>query len=103
MRLIIACFLTLFATTSFAESWRETATKDALAEPKIHSAQWPQEESFWIAVDDDGTRRDGFAEYTCLVLALAGKPQGEIIIVTVVDHNSSLQGNFKELGKKACR
>ncbi|MCZ4273323.1 hypothetical protein [Maritalea porphyrae] len=103
MRLPIVCFLILFATASFAETWRETAINDALAEPKVHSAQWSQEESFWIAVDDDGTRRDGFAEYTCLVLALAGKPQGEIIIVTVLDHNSMLQGNFKELGKKACR
>lgn len=38
------------------------------AEPKVKDLIWTSASVLYIAVDDDGTRRNGYAEYICQVL-----------------------------------
>lgn len=92
------------ATITFAaDGWRENAVKLAVEEPKIHEALWSQDLSFWVSVVDDGTKRNGYAQYLCFVLNDAGRPKDEIIIITVWDRAAMAKNNLKELGKATCQ
>ena len=84
------------------EPWRVKAVEVLLEEPTVSAALWSQEISFWIAVPDDGSNRRGFAEYTCLLLNKAGKPEGYFVSITVLDQAAMLAGDLKQLGKAPC-
>lgn len=106
MRLALAVILGLVMSVGSAageEAWRENAITLAKAEKKVIDATWAQAISFWVSVADDGTRRDGFAEYLCLVLTEAGRPAGEFVVVKVWDHAAMVKDNLKEIGRAECR
>ncbi len=90
-------------TASAQADWRTKALELATAEQKVHEATWSQEESLWVSMNDDGTSRDGFASYLCLVLNEAGRPQGEFIAVTAWDKASMATASPKQLGKAYCQ
>ncbi|MFI9653938.1 hypothetical protein ABGV17_04300 [Guyparkeria sp. GHLCS8-2] len=68
------------------------------AEPKVISAAWQDESlpSLLVGVADDGTRRDGYAESICLILAEQRVYGG---VVHVLDNYAE---GRTELGKHWC-
>lgn len=67
-------------------------------EPKVKSAAWNDKglPSLLVGVADDGTRRDGYAEYICQVLADHRVYGG---VVHILDNYSK---DWHELGKHWC-
>ena len=58
-----------------------------------------------VAVLDDGTKRDGFAQYICLLIneeGLLDKKYGLRVIVKVTDFKKSMSGDFTAIGKATC-
>lgn len=102
--LIAAALLAMTSTTGLAaelEPWQEKSIDLATSEAAIHDASWSQDISFWVSVSDNGTDRSGYADYVCLLLNEAGRPQGEFIAVTVWDALGT--NNSKQLGKTYCQ
>lgn len=67
---------------------RDTVIERLRAEPKVAAAEWRSEAEVVIAMPSDGSRRDGFAEYACRLIAHTGltpEPPVEFFLVTVVD------------------
>lgn len=90
-----------------AESdWREAALAAVQSEPKVVEAAWPNDSqtSFWVSVRDDGSRRDGYAEYLCMVLKSNGMPSGIMngVTIHVWDQAEMRRGKLKELGRNIC-
>lgn len=104
--LIAAALLAMTSTTGLAtelEPWQIKGAELAAAEPKIYEAYWSQNISLWVSVKDNGTNRAGYADYICLVLNQAGRPQGEFVAVTVWDVKGLGTNNSKQLGKTYCQ
>lgn len=70
-------------------------------EPKVKDALWTSDNVFKVSVKDDGTNRDGYAQYVCLVLSDNGFT-GKGVLVRVVDHNKLLKGEWVNLGTAKC-
>lgn len=83
----------------------DAARQAVLAEVKsgstTKSAMWSQDMSLWISVIDDGTRRDGYAQYACEVVRQKGIR--DYVVVHVWDAFAMMRNEFKELGKARCR
>lgn len=86
------------------EEWKSRladAMADVRKEKNVRDASWLNERpaSLIAGVIDDGTRRDGYAEYLCSVLLdhdLFGST------VRVMDVASATRGEWRELGKADC-
>jgi hypothetical protein len=52
---------------------------------------------------DDGSRRDGFADYLCLVLKDAGMPKDKFVVIRIWDAFSLAREEFKEIGRSECK
>ena len=85
------------------KEWQDKAVELAVAEPKVYEAMWSQSISFWVSMDDDGTNRRGFADYICILLNDAGKPEGEFVAVTIWDRASMATDSPRQIGKSQCR
>ncbi len=70
-------------------------------EPKVKDATWATGRNLYVGLIDDGTRRDGYAEYLCTVAADFGLKPDLIKAVDVV--KVARAGKFVELGKAYCR
>lgn len=71
-------------------------------EPRVKDAIWTPPTTFKVAVKDDGTPRDGFAEYVCLVLSDSGF-KGQGVLVRVVDIDKLVRtGEWVNLGTAKC-
>lgn len=97
----------MFASPAMAQdNWR-TNTLDAIAadDPSVVEAMFPEDapHSFWVSMRDDGTRRDGFAEYLCLVLHQHGMPKEDLVVIRVWDAAEMARGQMKELGRFDCK
>lgn len=103
-RTALALASVLALTGAATADWRDDAVKLVKQEPKVVEAAFPGPVSFWASVQDDGSNRDGFANYLCLVLADAGMPEGASAIVHVWDAASMPgDGEMRELGQADCR
>lgn len=72
---------------------KEKITKDAI---------WNGDKFFYVGVWDDGSNRNGYAEYVCLVAYDYGL-KGEHIYVKVVDYAKVVkQEGFEKLGEAFC-
>ena len=72
-------------------------------EPKVKDAAWTSDFVFKVGVKDDGTNRNGYAEYVCLELYSRGfKDKG--VLVKVIDINKLVQtGEWVDLGMAKCQ
>lgn len=94
-----------FASPAVAEEpWMTRALGLLKAEPKIAESLFNQDSprSLWVSVEDDGTRRDGYAEYLCLVLYDAGMPIGGYTVIHVYDAAAMAAGESREIGRFDC-
>jgi hypothetical protein len=72
-------------------------------EPKVIDALWSDDDAFKVAVSDDGTNHDGYAQYVCQVLYKKGF-EGEAVQVDVVNYDRPfLDGNWVSIGTAQCQ
>lgn len=85
----------------------DTAREKALAyfkskEPKVKDAIFTQPSVFKVGVLDDGSRRDGYAQYVCSKLEDFGL-KGQVSMVKVIDIALlNRTGEWKDLGEAEC-
>lgn len=111
MRTKLAAFflITAFAVpTAFAQGtlnpWQVKALKAVKSEKSVVDARWrmPETNVLWISMQPDGSSRDGFAQYICILLVKAGAPEGDLKTVWIYDPDAFETGG-KEMGIAACR
>ncbi|MGE4544178.1 MAG: hypothetical protein AB7D06_08715 [Pedobacter sp.] len=72
-------------------------------EPQVKDALWATDSILKIGVFDNGSQRDGYADYFCLVLAEHGI-SGQPIRVEIIDYGSVVRGeSWKVLGVTRCQ
>lgn len=105
MRTTISALMMVGALTAAASAseWRDAALNEIRKEASVVEAMFPQSLSLWVSMRDDGTRRDGFANYLCLILAETGKPSGDLVIVHIWDAANMARENMVEIGRTECR
>lgn len=86
----------------FADKYND-AMQEILSEKNILDASWGpyKGSSLYVSVKDDGTRRDGLAQYLCLILKDYGISSVSIHVMNPVDMK-----NFdtdKDLGRHICK
>lgn len=101
-QLVAALVAAAIAMPALAQDWREKAVPMVKGEKKVVDATFPQPGSLWVSVRDDGSKRDGFASYLCLVLADAGMGAKDFVVIKVWDAASMARGEMKELGRNEC-
>jgi hypothetical protein len=86
------------------DGWHVAAAQAVAKETSVVEATFPNNSSssFWVSVRDDGSRRDGFAEYVCLLLIEGGMPKGEFVVIRVWDAAKLAASDFRELGRFEC-
>lgn len=97
--------LVCLASPAAAEPpWMTKALGLLRTEPKIVESLFNQDSprSLWVSVEDDGTRRDGYAEYLCLVLYDAEMPVGGYTVIHVYDAAAMTAGESREIGRFDC-
>lgn len=92
-------------STSFTDTQRQTITDYFIGddEPTVLDATWTDDKIFKIGVEDDGSSRDGFADYVCGEINnnLGGKEQG--IWVQVIDYDKLMKTKeWVKLGEAHC-
>lgn len=70
------------------------------AEPKVKDAAWKSDTLFSGGVLDDGTPRDGFAQYVCAELNSRGIRGVNVEVVDIV--SVAAAKGFKKLGSARC-
>jgi len=92
-------------TAAVDEIWKLKALKEVRKEKSVVEAMFPENanSSFWVSMRDDGSRRDGFAEYICLVLKDNGMPSAEFIVIRVWDSNRLANDQLHEIGRNECQ
>lgn len=107
---VISAFLASFILSN--NSLAYTATENQIAvedyfksdeEPKVLDALWTDESVFKVGVLDDGTGRDGYAQYVCLVLNKKGF-KGKNVLVRVIDLPKLIETDqWVNLGTAFCK
>lgn len=88
--------------STYTEEQLNNVLKEVKAEPKVIDAVWNNlspGEILYVGVKDDGTRRDGYAEYICQILFSHDFKGSE---VHIVDYFKFMQGNRVKLGWAMC-
>lgn len=75
------------------------------SEPKVKDAVITDSNILYVGVADDGTRRDGYAEYLCQVLKDINSDVYQVKVVRYGSHNSRDKDNAYGvlLGESRCR
>jgi hypothetical protein len=82
--------------------WQDIALELVRNEARVLDAMWSQSISFWVAMADNGSRRDGYAEYICFILADAGMPDGTFVSISIWDAATMNSNKLKKLGQANC-
>ncbi|WP_321383596.1 hypothetical protein [Rhizobium sp.] len=84
--------------------WQSKALKAVKSEKKVVDAKWrsPENNMLWVAMQPDGSLRDGFAQYLCLVPMNAGAPEGDLKTVWIYDP-ANFESGIQKMGMAACR
>jgi hypothetical protein len=99
-RLITAA--AMLASTAAHAGWQETAIQEIEAEPKVVEAMFQNGgRVLWVSMQDDGTSRDGFADYLCLILSEAGRPEDQGVTVRIWDA-SVMRDELRQIGEGRC-
>lgn len=108
-RLIIAILIASAAASAAVSAgkpnaWQTKALKAVKAEKKVLDATWraPETNVLYVSMMPDGSRRDGFAQYLCMLFTTAGAPEGELKTVFIYDPVNFESGN-QSMGMAACR
>lgn len=73
-------------------------------EPKVKDALWTSSFMFKVGVIDDGSNRDGYAEYVCGLLRDDYQITDSTLMVQVIDISKLVkQGEWIKLGEASCR
>ncbi|WP_156334080.1 MULTISPECIES: hypothetical protein [unclassified Shinella] len=99
---ILALSLLLPLSVAADDAWRDKAIDLIRKEKVVVEAMFPQRISLWVSVRDDGSRRDGLADYMCLLLSEAGMPKGDLVIIRILDAAALARDEMTELGKSEC-
>jgi len=102
--LIFFIFLTAQAQADELDAKRNEMVKyfKSDEEPKVIDAIWTMDNVFKVGVYDDGSRRDGYAQYVCMVLKENGF-RGKEIYVQVIDYAKLMQTKkWIKLGETFC-
>ncbi|MEJ1360056.1 MAG: hypothetical protein RPU42_13295 [Candidatus Sedimenticola sp. (ex Thyasira tokunagai)] len=86
----------------FTDKVLSAALNAVESEEKVEDAAWsdPQFPSLSVSIWNDGSNRNGYAEYLCQVLAEHGMTGG---VVHIYDHAASLQEDYVEIGNAWCQ
>lgn len=86
------------------EPWWPQAIKTLLEGNKrtIVEAMFTGTSSLWVSVRDDGSNRDGFAEYVCLEIMDAGMEVGDFYVIHIWDAAQMAREKLVELGRDEC-
>lgn len=99
MKLVIAC-LAIFSCTVHAGKAEFDDYLRSGKEPKVKDFTWMSEKNIYVGVVDDGSKRDGFAQYLCIK---SGDFGVGVELVKIVDISAVISsGKFKVLGKALC-
>ena len=92
------------AREAASKEWRNRVEQAVRKEPKVVEAMFPRDSnvSYWLSLRDDGSRRDGYAEYICTVLKENDMPSKAFTVIHVWDAYSLAQEEFKEIGRAEC-
>lgn len=108
MKAIITFFIVLMISGSFSKvqaGGRNAIVKhfQGPAEKVALDAVWKAQNVFAVGVKDDGSSRDGYAQYVCLALPDFGISPGGIAvqIIDVVELKNT--GKWKKLGTARCQ
>lgn len=84
------------------EPWQKKALQKVKSENAVLDPKWrmPETNVLWVAMAADGTRRDGLAQYFCMLLMMAG-PADEMKSVWIYDP-SSYENGGTAMGMAAC-
>lgn len=102
MLTIIFMSCLVWVTGTSVASEQLTVAEVIKKEPLVKDASLDEWGTLLVGVIDDGTRRDGFAEYLCLAIADHPSKPTAPKIVRVMDATASLRGEWRELGKAFC-
>jgi|GEM_PF-2022734 len=92
-------------TNEFTDAQRQEITDYFLSdeEPTVLDATWTTNKTFKIGVKDDGTNRDGLAEYACNMINLDFNGSGQEVTVQVIDYPKLMSTNkWVKLGEVQC-
>ena len=102
MRYYLLLLVMLFssqAVSTAIQSQMDAAIAEIRGEDSVFDSQWAGDENLVmrLSVFDNGTRRDGYAGYICMLLAGHGITDVRVSVVDVVNKMS------RELGVADCR
>ncbi|USH01076.1 hypothetical protein K6Q96_08990 [Grimontia kaedaensis] len=101
----IACLFSLqIHAKSYSEEHQKVQTLFQSDEEKTaKDAVWTAPDIFKVGGIDDGSRREGYAEYVCLTLYDYGF-KGKNVWVQIIDFDRLIKGNdWVKLGEKTCQ
>ena len=101
----IIAWVSTVSNANEANGWKLKSAEEVRNEKSVVEAMFPDNSSssFWASVRDDGSRRDGYADYLCLVLKDSGMPKGKFVLIKIWDAYSMTDGKFKEIGRSECK
>jgi len=110
LKLVLCCCLLVISTTCRATDKEYSSQHTQVMkyfksgkEPKVKDAIWTSDHIFKVGVLDDGSRRDGYADYVCQVLYDYGL-SGKGVWVQVIDISKlSRAGKWVKLGEAHCK
>jgi len=102
---VVALAMSCSTVLAAGSPWMEKAVGELRKEKKIVEVMFPNglSTSLWISVRDDGSRRDGYAEYACLILIQSEMPMKKFTVIHIWDAAAMSRGEQKELGRYECQ
>jgi|26BtaG_2_1085354.scaffolds.fasta_scaffold02703_5 protein involved in sex pheromone biosynthesis len=93
------------AANEFTDAQRQEITDYFLSEeePTVLDATWTDDKIFKIGVKDDGSRRDGFAQYACEEINNQFDAKEQSVWVQIVDYDKLMKTKeWVKLGEAHC-
>jgi hypothetical protein len=106
--IITSILLTVAANSALAESYSPQHDKVAAefkgpSEKAAKDAVWTSPTTFKVGVMNNGSNRDGYAQYVCMVLNDFGF-KGKGVLVRIVDYGKLVRdGSWDNLGTAHCQ
>ena len=102
--LLIAAIALSLPTAALADAqWQSKALKAVKAEKKVIDARWRMAEQnvLWVAMEPNGSPRDGFAQSLCVGLAQAAND--DTLKTVFIFDPANYDDGVRAMGTAACR